>query len=78
MDRPYLEIRKRRIFLKIQYLFINEKHRERERERQRHRAEGEAGSCRELDVGLDPGFPGSRPGLEVALNPLSQQGCPGA
>ena len=31
-------------------------------------AEGEAGPCREPDMGLDPGSPGSRPGLQAALN----------
>ena len=32
-------------------------------------AEGEASSMhREPDVGLDPGSPGSHPGLQVALN----------
>lgn len=39
------------------------RHRERETETQ---AEGEAGSSREPDTGLDPGTPGSRPGLKVA------------
>ena len=38
--------------------------RERESERQ---AEEESGS-RELDVGLDPGSPGSYPGLKAVLN----------
>ena len=45
------------------YLFI---HRDRERERQRHREK--QAPCREPDVGLDPGSPGSRPGLQAALN----------
>ena len=31
-------------------------------------AEGEAGSMQEPDVGLDPGSPGSGPGLKAALN----------
>ena len=30
--------------------------------------EGEAGSMQEPDVGLDPRSPGSRPGLQAALN----------
>ena len=47
-------------FLKI--LFIHERHRERERE-----AETQA-PFRETDVGLDPGSPGSHPGLKAALN----------
>ena len=41
---------------------------EREREAETQ-AEGEAGSMhREPDMGLDPGSPGSCPGLQVALN----------
>ena len=31
-------------------------------------AEGEAGSMQGADVGLDPGSPGSRPGLKSVLN----------
>ena len=38
---------------------------EREAETQ---AEGEAGFMQEPDVGLDPGSPGSGPGLKAALN----------
>ena len=38
---------------------------ERETEAQ---AEGQAGSCREPNVGLKPGFPGSGLGLKVMLN----------
>ena len=42
--------------------------RDREREAETQ-AEGEKQApCREPDVGLDPGSPGSRPGLKVALN----------
>ena len=37
-----------------------ETHTKREAETQ---AEGEAGSMEKADVGLHPGFPGSRPGL---------------
>ena len=48
------------------YLFIHERHTERERQRQRQR-EKEA-PCRELDAGLNPGSPGSGPGLKAALN----------
>ena len=48
---------------------VTEREREREREREAEtQAEGEAGSCREPDVGLDPGSPGSRLGLKAALN----------
>ena len=51
-----------RIFLKI--LFIHE----RNTEEQRHRQREKQAPCREPDVGLDPGSPGSCPGLKVALN----------
>ena len=57
-------------FLKI--LFIHERHtqreRERERERRRHRQREKQAPCREPDVGLDSGSPGSGPGLKAALN----------
>ena len=41
---------------------------EREREGQRPRQREKLAPCREPDVGLDPGSPGSRPGLQAALN----------
>ena len=41
---------------------------ERERQRQRHRQREKQASCREPNVGLDPGAPGSGSGLKVALN----------
>ena len=41
------------------YLFI---------ERQRHRQREKQAPCREFDVGLDPGSPGSHPGLQAVLN----------
>ena len=40
----------------------------RERKRQRHRQREKQASCREPDVGLNPGSLGSRPGLKAALN----------
>ena len=40
----------------------------RETERQRHRQREKQAPCREPDVGLDPGTPGSRPGLKAVLN----------
>ena len=53
-------------FFKI--LFIHERHRAREREAETQ-AEGEKQApCREPDVGLDPGSPGSHPGLKAVLN----------
>ena len=39
-----------------------------ERERQSHRQRENQAPCREPDVGLDAGSPGSHPGLKVALN----------
>ena len=45
------------------YLFMRDTERERERERQKQ------APCREPEVGLNPGSPGSRPGLKAALNP---------
>ena len=38
------------------------------REKQRHRQREKQVPCREPDVGLYPGSPGSHPGLQVALN----------
>ena len=35
---------------------------------QRHRQREKQAPCREPDVGLDPGSPGSHPGLKAALN----------
>ena len=48
------------------YLFIHERHTH--RERQRHRQKEKQAPRREPDVGLDPGSPGSGPGLKAALN----------
>ena len=59
-------------FLRL-YLFIHG----RPRERQRHRQEEKQAPCREPDVGLDPGTPGSRPGPEADAQPLSPPGIPG-
>ena len=39
--------------------------RHRERERQRHSQREKQAPCREPDVGLDPGSPGPRPGLQA-------------
>ena len=60
------------IFLKILFLCVCERERERDRERergrQRHRQREKLAPCREPDMGLDPGAPGSHPGLKVVLN----------
>ena len=45
-----------------------ERERESARERQRHRSREKQAPCWEPDVGLDPGTPGSRPGLKAVLN----------
>ena len=49
---------------------------ERERERQRHRRREKQASCREPDVGLNPGTPGLRPGPKAGAKPLSHTGIP--
>ena len=43
------------------------------RERKRHRQREKQAPCREPNVGLDPGTPGSRPGLKAALNHWATQ-----
>ena len=57
-----------RFFFLRFYLFIHERH----TERQSHRQREKQAPHRDLDVGLDPRSPGSRPGLVV----LSRLGCP--
>ena len=52
------------IFLKVLFIYSQET----QRERQRHGQREKQAPCRESDVGLDPGSPGSGPGLKVALN----------
>ena len=49
---------------------------ERERERQRHRQREKQAPCREPDVGLDPGTPGTRPRPKAGAKPLSHPGIP--
>ena len=61
-------------FFKILFIYSWETHTE--RERQRHRQREKQAPCREADVGLDPGSPGSHLGLKAALKPLSHRGCP--
>ena len=67
-------------FFKRFYLFIHERprkrERERERERQRCRQREKQAPCRQPDVGLDPGTPGSRPELKANAQPLSHPGIP--
>ena len=45
-----------------------EREREREGERQRHRQRERQAPCKEPDMGLDPGTPGSHSGLKAVLN----------
>ena len=45
-----------------------QRERERERERQRHRQREKQAPCREPDVGLNPGTPGSHPSRRQTLN----------
>ena len=57
---------------------MTDSHRERERERQRHRQREKQAPCRDPNVGLDPGSPGSRLGLKAGAKPLSHglpRGC---
>ena len=39
-----------------------------QREEQKHKQREKQAPCREPDVGLNPGSPGSGPGLKAALN----------
>ena len=50
------------MFIFFNILFIHE------RERQGHRQRKKQAPCRKPDLGLNPGSPGSGPGLKVALN----------
>ena len=50
--------------------------RDREKERQRHRQREKQAPCREPDVGLDPGSPGSCLGPKAGAKPLSHPRIP--
>ena len=64
------------VFLNFFSLFIYDSLTERERGAETQ-AEGEAGCMhREPDAGLDPGSPGSRPGLQAALNRCATGAAP--
>ena len=56
------------------YLFIYSW--ETHRERQRHRQKEKQAPCRDPDVGLDWGSPGSRPGLKADTQLLNHPGVP--
>ena len=45
-------------------------------ERQKHREREKHAPCREPDVGLNPGTPGSQPGPKAGAKPLSHPGIP--
>ena len=55
---------------------MKDTHREKERERQRHRQREKQASCREPNVGLNPGTPGTGPGQRADAQPLSHPGIP--
>ena len=47
-----------------------------ERQKQRHRQREKQAPCREPDVRLDLGSPGSRSGLKAGAKPLNHPGIP--
>ena len=60
------------VFLRLFiYLSMRDK-----RERQRHRQRGKKAPCREPDVGLNTGIPGSCPEPKADAQPLSHLGIP--
>ena len=50
--------------------------RDAERERERHRQTEKQAPCRDPNVGLDPGTPGSHPELKADAQLLSHPGVP--
>ena len=68
-----LEARKHKAFFKKRFcLFIHKRQKERGRDRQREKQ----ASCRQPDMGLDPGSPGSYPGPKADAQLLSSPGVP--
>ena len=63
-------------FFFFRFLFIYEKHTERERACQRHRQREKQTPCKEPEMGLDPGTPGSYLGPKASAQPLSYPGFP--
>ena len=49
---------------------------QRHKERQSHRQREKQAPCKEPDVGLDPGSPGSHPGLKAVLNRWATRATP--
>ena len=68
-----------KLFFFLRFLFIHERRRDRDRdrERQRHRQREKQVPCREPDVGLLPGTPGSRPDQRQMLNCWATQASQG-
>ena len=58
-------------FFNILFIYSRETH----RERQRHRQREKQAPCREPDVGLDPGAPGSHPQAAGGAKPLCHRGA---
>ena len=58
------------LFIRRFYFFIHE----RQRDTHTHRQREKQAPCREPDVGLDPGTPGSRPGPKAGAKLPSHQG----
>ena len=56
---------------------MRERERDKKRERQRQRQREKQAPCREPDVGLNPGSPGSHPGRKAGAKPLSHPGILG-
>lgn len=73
------------LFFFLKFLFIYSwetarerermREKEREREKQRPRQREKQAPCRDPSVGLNPGFPGSRPGPKAGTKLLSHSGC---
>ena len=57
-------------------MIVTEREKEREKERQRHRQREKQAPCREPDVGLSPGTPGSQPEPKADAQSLSHPGIP--
>ena len=64
-------LRPKLVFEDFIYLFMRDTER-----RQRHRHREKQAPCRESDVGLDPGTPGSRPEPKAGAQSLSHTGVP--
>ena len=60
------------VFLKKDFIYLFMRDREREKQRQREKQV----PCREPNVGLNPGTPGSCPGPKAGAKPLSHPGIP--